>query len=246
MQRGDRDEGHDVDVVFDGDVEAANHDVIMKPIIFTLMFTGLRSGELLALRWDNLDFHHGTLTVDSAVAIAPEYDGNGSIQKRVSVLSIPKTEAGFRTIKLPAFVSDVLLDWKLYIDYKKPEHDHFVFCSTKTGDMRSYQGFKASFRHFLERNKLTEQNITPHMFRHTFASMLLENNVNPRVVQRLLGHADIQTTLGIYSHVMKEVYSGVAEALDGIYAATVAGTYQPMVGNGRMVQLMEQDSCSAL
>ena len=58
-------------------------------------------------------------------------------------------------------------------------------------------------------------------------TMLLENGVNPRVVQRLMGHSDIGMTLGTYSHVVQEVYNEIADVLGNIYSDTVAGTYMP-------------------
>ena len=82
--------------------------------------------------------------------------------------------------------------------------------------MRKYAGLRSAYRRFLERNGMDGDGLNLHCFRHTFSSMLLENGVNPRVVQRLLGHADIGTTLGIYSHVVAEVYSEVAEVLGDI------------------------------
>ena len=54
-------------------------------------------------------------------------------------------------------------------------------------------------------------------FRHTFATMLLEQGVNPRVAQKLLGHRDIETTLGTYRHVLPEVFDGAADTLAGVY-----------------------------
>ena len=62
--------------------------------------------------------------------------------------------------------------------------------------------------------------MTFHQFRHTFAAMMLERGVNPRVVQEFLGHKDISTTLGIYtgvtSAVMQEAADGVDQAMRGI------------------------------
>jgi len=56
-----------------------------------------------------------------------------------------------------------------------------------------------------------------HRYRHTFATMLLEEGVNPKVVQKLLGHSDIETTLGTYSHVLPEVFDGVAGIVGKIH-----------------------------
>ena len=66
--------------------------------------------------------------------------------------------------------------------------------------MRTYDGFRTTYRRFLDENELPYYPI--HSFRHTFATMLLESSVNPRIVQKMLGHRDIETTLGIYNQIM--------------------------------------------
>ena len=162
-----------------------------------------------------------------AVSISPDYDDSGAHTKRQTIVVAPKTKAGIRSIHVPPVVTDALRDWKQYIDEKKPDHSEYIFCSTKTGQLRTYNAFRTSFRKFLIRNGLDNCGISLHNFRHTAATILLENNISPRVVQRILGHADIQTTLGTYSHVMQEVYSDVASALGNIYNETISGTYTP-------------------
>ena len=72
--------------------------------------------------------------------------------------------------------------------------------------MRTYSGFRASYRHFLERNGFEAEGLNLHRFRHTYASMLLEQEINPKIVQKLLGHRDVSTTLGVYTHVVPEVF----------------------------------------
>jgi len=93
------------------------------------------------------------------------------------------------------------------------------------------KGFRTAYRRFLKRHGLDGEALNLHRFRHTFATMLLETGVNPKIVQKLMGHKDIETTLGIYSHVLAEVYDSVADTLDDIYTQTVAGTYTPDIGN---------------
>ncbi|MFZ5987278.1 MAG: tyrosine-type recombinase/integrase, partial [Bacillota bacterium] len=116
-------------------------------------------------------------------------------------------------------VREALKEWqKLYIQkFKASETDNLVF-PNREGKLRSYSGFRRQFGRFLEENGL--QNITFHQFRHTFATMMLERGVNPRVVQEFLGHKDISTTLGIYtgvtSEVMKAAADGADEALRGM------------------------------
>jgi integrase len=190
---------------------AAQCDAIMKPVVTTLMFMGLRSGELLALTWDDVDFATRRVTVHTAV----------TKEGKQTVISEPKTRSGYRTLVAPPQVLDALKEWRAHIDARKPGHSNYVFCSTKTGGLRTYQGFRASFVHFLERNKLPSD-ITLHMFRHTHATMLLEQGVNMVAMQKQLGHADIGTTLGTYSHVMPEVYEKTADTLSQLYERMTA------------------------
>ncbi len=214
-------------------------DSVLKPILITLMFTGMRSGELLALTWERVDFLRGTISVQSAVTRKPEFDMAGKQIKQSSVVSAPKTRSSMRVIKAPAIVMDALRTWRDYIDEACPKHKDFVFC-TNAGNMRKYAGLRSLYRRCLDRQGLSQEGLHLHNFRHTFATMLLENSANPRVVQRLLGHADIGTTLGTYSHVVQEVYNEVAEVLGDIYSNTMGGTYQPRVTGDNVVRLLKE------
>ncbi|MCL2083596.1 MAG: site-specific integrase [Oscillospiraceae bacterium] len=220
-------------------LETATVNPILKPILTTLMFTGIRSGELLALRWANIDFERGTMEITASVARTPEFDSKGEYIKKTNVLSSPKTKASYRTMRISSIVLDALLEWKRYMDKKRPHRSDFVFCSTKSGGMRTYYGFRSTYRHFLKRHGLDEYGLNLHSYRHTFATMLLEMGVNPRVVQRLLGHSDITTTLGIYTHVVKEVFDSVADSLSTAFEHTIAGTYKPQIAEGNVVKLFE-------
>ena len=62
-----------------------------------------------------------------------------------------------------------------------------------------------------------------HSYRHPFATMLLERGVNPKVVQKLLGHRDIETTLGTYSHVLPEVFDSVSGIMGEFHAGMISG-----------------------
>ena len=99
---------------------------------------------------------------------------------------------------MPDLVLQRLREWMRYVPKRKgglevlvPEG--IVFVSTWTMGLRTYSGFRASFRHFLKRNGLGDQSLNLHRFRHTYVSMLLEQEVNPKEVQKLLGHRDVST-----------------------------------------------------
>jgi integrase len=205
-------------------------DKSMKPVLTTMMFTGLRTQEVLALTWGNIDLDARTMRIDRAVTVEPEFDDKGVRTNRKTVIAAPKTRSSYRTVFLPDVVVAVLSELRNKLAEKDSlliAQDAPVFFSERTGKGYTYGGFRANFRRFLGRNNLAESGITLHMFRHTFATMLLENEVNPRVVQGILGHSDVSTTLNIYSHVINEVYENVADALGSLYEQTRNGTYAP-------------------
>ena len=106
-----------------------------------------------------------------------------------------------------------LREWKrLYIQrFKASKVDNFVF-PNKDGKLRSYSGFRRQFGRYLVEKGLSK--ITFHQFRHTFATMMLERGVNPRVVQEFLGHKDISTTLEIYTGITSAVMQIAADGAD--------------------------------
>jgi len=198
---------------------AIEGNVIYKPIIYTMIGMGLRIGEAIALKWNDIDFKNDTITINKAAKATPKINSKGEISGRSMEISGTKTACSVRTLPIPRVVRDTLKEWqKLYIQrFKASDTDNLVF-PNKEGKLRSYSGFRRQFGRFLEEKGL--QNITFHQFRHTFATMMLERGVNPRVVQEYLGHKDISTTLGIYtgvtSDVMKAAADGADEALRGI------------------------------
>lgn len=151
-----------------------------------LISTGFRRGEALGLRWRNVDFLNRSITQDRQIV----YRGT-TIEKE------PKTENGIRTVPLLPDLEAVL---------KRPPHakdSDFIF----HGEDPSKPLCEASFRRcwqrycsrmgFIENGKHT---LTPHVFRHGYATMLFEAGVDEFTAQKLLGHADISTTRSIYTH----------------------------------------------
>jgi integrase len=229
-------------------LNAASDDGIYKPIIYTLMFTGMRAGEFLALPWKNVDLKSGVITIDRAVTLDSEVEEDLSHKSRNTVVSCTKTYSSNRRIKIPKMLVDILKEWKRKQSAHKtlrfltdPENPVFP---NQSGEMRTYNGFRTTYRRFMNRCGLGEHDINLHSYRHTFATMLLEAGVNPRIVQKLLGHKDISTTLNTYSSVLSEVYDGVAVTLDGICSDTLSGKFAPVVGTYEVAKAVSEVSDS--
>ena len=226
-------------------LKAAAEDPIMSPAITTLMLTGMRIGELLALQWKHVDFEAKTITIQQSLTRELVFDEDGKTEKMVDALGATKTWTSWRVIQAPDLVLTRLREWMRYVATLKgglkvlvPEG--FIFISTRTMGMRTYSGFRASYRHFLERNGFEAEGLNLHRFRHTYASMLLEQEINPRIVQKLLGHRDVSTTLGVYTHVVPEVFSGVTTAVNDASEKLLAGTYAPKMNEAQVRDQLRQ------
>ena len=91
--------------------------------------------------------------------------------------------------------------------------------STEDGEMRSYSGLRSLLERFIKRHALQSEGITLYTFRHTFATILLEQRENPKIVAELMGHTKISATLDLYSHVLSsEVFEQTAKTLDNVFA----------------------------
>jgi integrase len=201
---------------------AAENDIRMKTAITVLMFTGMRIGEFLALTWGSIDFENGVITVDRAITHKCEYDEERNLTSRETVVGTTKTQCSTRKVKVTPIVMDALQAWRVYLPEhlrSTPSHDVLspdaVVFPNDMGAMRTYDGFRTTYRRFMSEHGLKSYPL--HSYRHTFATMLLESGTNPRVVQKLLGHRDIETTLEIYSHVLPEVFDSAADALTVVY-----------------------------
>jgi len=182
----------------------------------TLLYTGLRRGELLALRWRNLDLEAGTLTVvETAYRL-----GNGDY-----IIKEPKTPQRRRTVTLPpslvelfkAYLADQeLLRIQLGVSLNA---DDFVFIRPD-GSPINPNAVTLAFRRIIKKASLRSLRI--HDLRHTHATLMLKAGVHPKVVSERLGHANIGITLDIYSHVLPGIQEAAAEKFDRIFEADVS------------------------
>ena len=203
-------------------LDALNKDEanFIKPLCITLMFAGLRIGEALALKWKNIDFDNKTIKVERAITQVPKFDEQGNIKDRITVIGDTKTTCSIREIPVADIVIKTLIQWKnKQTDRQQNNPDvsailtsptSFVFANDD-GSYRTYSGTRKIFDRFKRRNRLDKFNIHFHGLRHTFSNMLFEMNENPKVIQQLLGHRDVKTTITIYNSVNSDY---VREATD--------------------------------
>lgn len=177
------------------------------PVLLALG-TGMRRGELLALRWSDVDFAHERVTVRRGLQKGkdgPTYRKGGKAGKG-RVVALPATVlpllAAHREeqARLRAAAGDAWEDGDL------------VFCGP-AGRPWSLDGFQSSWRRVRDRAKLPED-VHFHCLRHTYATELLLAGVHPKVVSEALGHSTVRMTLDRYSHAVPHLQSEAADLMD--------------------------------
>ncbi len=173
------------------------------PIMLELNL-GLRRGELLALRWEHIDFERKTVKIcENRVCV----DNNEVITKS------PKSQSGNRIISISDSLIEMLQRHKEDCQEKFGiTHGRDYIVCKADGSPYNPNYYTKKFKKFLRKNNLDE--IRLHDMRHTNASFMLRQGISPKVAQQRLGHSDFSTTMNIYSHVMQSVEQEAAQKLD--------------------------------
>jgi integrase len=169
--------------------------------------TGLRRGEILALRWSDVDLERGTLAVRRTLEQT----------KARLAFKAPKTQMSRRTVALPVMTVDALRKHKVgqaqdRLRLGLGRDDDGLVCARFDGEPRSPHAFTSEFTRFVA--KLDISRITFHGLRHSHASHLLRAGVHPKVTQERLGHSTISTTMDLYSHVLEGMQEDAASRID--------------------------------
>ena len=185
--------------------DSINYRVCIK----TLLFTGVRIGELCGLRWSDIDFEKKLIHVRR----------NRQYSKDLGVYEKePKTKTSIRDIPIPSVLIRELNQYKEWFrladdcfDYKLDEY--YLVVGVDRQPLHP-----TTVRQFLERfeQKNGFKKVTCHGLRHTYCSLLLSQNVPIQTVSRYMGHADSTTTLKIYSHFIPDTQEVAVNALDSI------------------------------
>lgn len=180
------------------------------------------------MKWENVSFEKTTIDVKKAIKRVIEFDDKGIAVSRTQILSNTKTAKGVRSFIMPDIVTEYLKQWKERQKQTEVEtglsltgRENFVFCN-QSGEMRTYSSLRCLLKRFLKKNGFDKEGISLYTFRHTFATMLLEERENPKIVANLMGHSKVLTTLTTYSHVISnDVYEDTAKTLDGVYSKII-------------------------
>ena len=200
------------------------------PIFTVLLGTGMRIGECLGLTWDDLDFEKRIISVNHSLSDRP--DEEGDCRKRIETTT--KTAAGMRTIPMVQEVFDAFLmeyEFQKIIGFCEEEVDGysgFVFSTGSRTVQMAGAVNRALHSIISDANKLEERlakqehrepimipQISAHNLRHTFCTRLCENESNLKVIQSIMGHHDISTTMDIYAECTGEKKQEVMANLEG-------------------------------
>ena len=199
----------------------ANHPIYYHwwPMFTVLLGTGCRIGEALGLRWQDLDYDKRTISINHSLSYYQKPESNKSVLR----ISKPKTEAGIRTIPMLDIVKDafeMLYEEQLENGFNESEIDGmsgFIFCNrfgtvpnpqtvnhTIKRIANSYNADEVARAKKERRDPIILPNFSCHHLRHTFCTRLCENETNLKVIQSIMGHRNIETTMDIYAEATEE------------------------------------------
>ena len=197
------------------------------PQFLLILNTGLRTGELIGLSWDDIDFEARTISVNRSL----EYRYSTKVWKA----GPPKTMSGYRTIPMTNEVYEILKGvWekKPYrkeselleqvLEYpdlrdntiKKLRLKNLVFINFRTGEPTKNSSYDTNLYKICDKAGI--EPFCMHALRHTFATRCIERGVKPKALQKILGHANLATTMDTYVHMTEESLTEAIEVFESV------------------------------
>ncbi len=156
--------------------------------ILLCLYTGLRIGELCALKWKNIDLENKIIKIKKTLIRIKNPDKNSN-NKTTVILDVPKSISSIRNIPIPIFIIPLLKKFKKNNDY------FFLTGREKYIEPRSYTNH---YKKIMKSVGLDKYNF--HALRHSFATRCIENGCDPKTLSEILGHTDVKITLDRYVH----------------------------------------------
>lgn len=189
-----------------------------KMFFILALSTGLRIGELVALRWSDIDFNKSTLKVTKAISRSYKLIDN----TRTFILeeTTPKTPSSIREVPIPNNVLHQLMLYKSSQDKIKESaksvyNDNNFLFANELGEMLLPDTLSKSYNKVLKAANIPHKKF--HSLRHTYATRLFERGVPLKTVQKLLGHSSITITADIYTHVSPTEKISAVEKLNDLF-----------------------------
>lgn len=197
-------------------INASKKTPIYMQVLFSFCM-GLRRGEMLGVKYSDIDYINRTLKVQRQLGIVPNTQKSDFEKRTYTIQEIPlKTKSSYRTIPIPDFVFEAILEQKKIYEKNRDERKTkfqdlgYICCSPLSG-----KPYNSSF-HCLYFKKLLKDTGLPdirwHDLRGSFCTILLKNNYSPKAVSRLLGHSKKTITVDVYGN-MAEIIEDCLEEL---------------------------------
>lgn len=167
------------------------------------MYTGLRIGEICALKWNDIDFDNKILIVNKTIQRIFIKNIENKSHSKILITS-PKSKSSNREIPLSNSIYNIL---KLHIP--KDTNTYFITGNQKYIEPRTYRSY---YDRFIK--NIGIEHINFHALRHTFATRLIESGVDYKTVSELLGHSSVNITLSMYIHPHMEQKRKAVECID--------------------------------
>lgn len=186
----------------------------IRALIEIALFTGMRRGEIVGLKWSDIDFENQKLSVRRSIY----KNKDGKAQEK-----LPKTRGSIRTMSIPDCLCKTLLEYRMqqdrHISFMGDAWKNLDYVFTEEdGYVMNPQTPTKQFSKFLNRHNI--RHLKFHGLRHTSATLLLANGCDIKTVSTRLGHSDIETT-GIYVHALERVDRTASQTFDKLISQNV-------------------------
>ncbi len=173
--------------------------------VYLALCTGIRIGELCALRRENINFDTGMLSVRSTMQ---RVQIEGNTKKTEIIITEPKSRCSVRDIPLPKFLLDLCK--KYYSNFQSSD-----FLLTGTTHYLEPRALRYNFKKYISASSL--ENVNFHALRHTFATRCVENGFEIKTLSEILGHINVNITLNRYVHSSVDLKRANMERMNGIF-----------------------------
>lgn len=184
-------------------------DSILKNYFAVMLRTGMRGGELLGLKWSDIDRANKVLHIRRTLKEKPGGFFEDTPKSKTSVRDIPITPDVMKALEGQRNF------WGFKVTKIGPKNERYLFCDDHGGPLPS-NATRREMRRIIDAIRAAGHefpDITPHSLRHTFATRAIESGMNPQVLKTILGHSSLAMTMDLYSHVMPDTKAAEMEKI---------------------------------